>query len=793
MYITEVRIIPLGARVQADFPGGVRLGATNPSKFGIEFFVNDLGKPGACTFERLGNLEYNQNDRIHLECQDDKIPTDGLVLRGWYTTITLAVYGTLTKNLAEPIASPPPIEPPPEEVNVTPVAIAIVSEESLKENQQQEWKEEITVQPPQPSTTTEVFEREVYQESPFEDNFESSTFNEESNFYQSSSQDGTREHERRSSKRRTPSSERSSSRNRTYSRSESNEREYISRQKQREWSRSPDYRHSRRNRRDRSRELELSEREHKRPRTPPPQIDSPRRPHSPTNSADFSDVDEDSDSKQKSKSDKSEIETPKEPTSESQTPQRESTDEIQEPQSIEDEGLSQDEPFEPILSDDEIIGDDNEEQENDDLDMDDDFDDAIKLFDPFKMDINRYEIDLKTIYSKDYEFTMKLLKKFELQTNINNKEEFLKSTTDEKENFIHISEQIITHLNSFRKRDLILETIFKDHDKNLQLMANVLKIALDFECAYSQPQPAYKIRHIKTGARMAETLGISEDFINYLTNVANLDPFRTLLDLYSQDYMALSIKLMILKAVYSLLDTRSGVNIFLHSKLNGYQQLLTLMESNSLTRAKFAIKSILKKLNLYEALENIRTVVTNNFVLTNQYSNDNYAELEICLQEVKSALYTDTLGYQQPKRFLPVAKKFEIIKDIAAERSWSHMLNSYFKIHALVESLLVIVSNQSFVPPVLLDTVYDLIDCLVRSPIGIDYLVENSFETSQILVKCLLEVEIFSENVESEEGEIEEKDKERKEPTRATTRAQKLGVHLAFVVSLFQYFSKFQD
>ncbi|KAF5296013.1 hypothetical protein FQR65_LT19855 [Abscondita terminalis] len=61
VYVTEVRIIPLGARVQADFPGGVRLGATNPSQFSIEFFVNDLGKPGASTFESLGGFDYNQN------------------------------------------------------------------------------------------------------------------------------------------------------------------------------------------------------------------------------------------------------------------------------------------------------------------------------------------------------------------------------------------------------------------------------------------------------------------------------------------------------------------------------------------------------------------------------------------------------------------------------------------------------------------------------------------------------------------------------------------------------------
>lgn len=86
-----MRIIPLGARVQADFPGGVRLGATNPSQFQIEFFVNDLGlgKRGASTFETLGGFEYDQNGCINLECAPDestrKIPTDGLVLKGMYT------------------------------------------------------------------------------------------------------------------------------------------------------------------------------------------------------------------------------------------------------------------------------------------------------------------------------------------------------------------------------------------------------------------------------------------------------------------------------------------------------------------------------------------------------------------------------------------------------------------------------------------------------------------------------------------------------------------------------------
>ncbi|CAG9561535.1 unnamed protein product [Danaus chrysippus] len=109
VYVREIRIIPLGARVEGDFPGGVRLGATNPTKFHIDFFVNDLSKPGAATFEALGSLDYCQNGQIHMECGDNaeqtRIPTDGLVLRGWYTTITLAVYGNLTQVLPDNVAA----------------------------------------------------------------------------------------------------------------------------------------------------------------------------------------------------------------------------------------------------------------------------------------------------------------------------------------------------------------------------------------------------------------------------------------------------------------------------------------------------------------------------------------------------------------------------------------------------------------------------------------------------------------------------------------------------------------
>lgn len=120
--VNEVRVIPLGARVKADFPGGVRLGATNPSQFEVDFYVNDLGKRGAAAFENVGHLQYNQQGPIKLDF-DKAPPTDGLLLRGSYNTITLAVYGCISKANRDSQSTPPPPAPlsPPLQQNSAPV------------------------------------------------------------------------------------------------------------------------------------------------------------------------------------------------------------------------------------------------------------------------------------------------------------------------------------------------------------------------------------------------------------------------------------------------------------------------------------------------------------------------------------------------------------------------------------------------------------------------------------------------------------------------------------------------
>ncbi|XP_028968128.1 protein virilizer homolog [Galendromus occidentalis] len=104
--VSEVRVIPLGCRVQADFPGGhPRLGATNPSEFQLEFFVNDLSRRNASTFVQLGELDFGRDE---IRFCPSRVPTDGLLIKGRYNTITLAVYGNTTTLEAE--LTPPPAQ-----------------------------------------------------------------------------------------------------------------------------------------------------------------------------------------------------------------------------------------------------------------------------------------------------------------------------------------------------------------------------------------------------------------------------------------------------------------------------------------------------------------------------------------------------------------------------------------------------------------------------------------------------------------------------------------------------------
>lgn len=843
-----MRIIPLGARVQADFPGGLRLGATNPSKFHIEFFVNDLGKPGASTFECLGNFDYNQNDCINLECyhKDEQhvrqIPTDGLVLRGWYTTITLAVYGKLTKAITEPIvvhapgSTDPVLDVP---ADVVPIDVRKEYENAIAQGTTGQYvppaetyeaqatyvqpvplyagalspkdgrpftRGEITRAPPTVSGVE--IERDASSESDWDRD------EREELAARRNRDDGVTAGVQASVVVRSPPSREVSRTPRgdtsRFSRSSSRERDYHNRGK-RDWSRSPDYRHSRRTRtlsyergkRDKSREHERrtppeSGVHEKRPRTPPPPppILSPRRPRTPERpspgtsfNVDMGSASKKIDQRKHEKGqpirvidhhaleDKVKSPIPREP------------DAIATVQPIEpvvatvadDEITSQDEAeaFEPILSDEEIA-----DEPEPPYELEEDFAEFEDVIRPFNAAIAPLERSTREVADeKELELAHKILQKIKVRDNLVSVNEFVALPAETKENWVHAVEHFIQVLHliqhfSYAKRTVTVSTLMLN---NTETIITLVKIGLDFECAMLQSQPGYKIRHIKIGARLAELLGCCNELIGLLLFRDKFDIFSVLFDLYGQKYMALSIKLMIIKAIYSCLDSKVAMDYFLtvetDARTTVYQQLIRALQDNPLTRTKFALRSLMKKVNLYESLQLIREIVTKFFVMENfENRSTDLQLLKVTLDEVLKAYTWDEVSYTQPKRFLPVSAKYEHILDAAAARCTAFSFHSYFSIHAFLETLLLLISNQSYLPQNIVELSLDLITALSRNSTGLEYLYNNN-ETTGVLVKCLLQSGNGSE-ADNLTDLVEEDNTQ-----NTDSRSYELGVEIAFRVS----------
>ncbi|KAJ6639572.1 Protein virilizer [Pseudolycoriella hygida] len=752
VYITEVRIIPLGARVKADFAGGDRLGATNPSKFNIEFFVNDLGKPGS-SFESLGSLEYNQNDCIHLDCvkkDTRQIPTDGLVLRGWYTTITLAVYGTLTNGITESpqeevIVAPPPVV---EKLPAEPEAIWQPAPQPPEEEIPP--REEVYIEfEPKPFNQPQFHHTEPLKEN-------NRPFVRQPDRTASSESDWDREdevpikHPENSPVARARSREISRTRDcsRGYSRSSSRERDFSNRSK-RDWSQSPEYRRSRRRtssyeRRDVSREHD-KEHESKRPRTPP--ILSPKRPRTPDQASPTDSVEEVSykgrgERKYSEKSRSAE----NEPKARVESPVQMDLL-VESPIGGVDESSQGGEAFEPILSDEEI----NDECEGQfDIDYDDnECEEFIKFVEPTTTKLEKFVNIYEKRSMKEVELAIKHVHSYRLRDDAATYANFNSLTPESKEAWVDCAEnfvQILQVIHNFScyKRNEMLDAIVSEHKATL---VDWIRIGLFH--AMSQPYPVYKIRQMKVGAKLTELLGCCCDLLTVLLREEKLNVFQELFKLYYQEHMALSIKLMIIKAIYSCLDQTIGVNYFVSDwdGENGYEKLIKAIIENPLTRAKFALRSVLKKVNLFEGLELLKDTM-NRFISNGSisFTESDISMLKTVLSSVLASFTIESIQFSQPKRYLPVSATFEIVKDLASIRSTIATFLSYFKNNLFFECIMMMLGNQHLLPSVVLDLCLKIIEALANTNWGLDYLY-NKPELTNVLAKILIE-QSHEENAE---------------------------------------------
>uniref|UniRef100_A0AAX7VUQ9 Virilizer N-terminal domain-containing protein n=1 Tax=Astatotilapia calliptera TaxID=8154 RepID=A0AAX7VUQ9_ASTCA len=125
--ITEVRVIPPGIKAHSNLPDSRAFGETSPHAFQLELFFNNVTKPN-----KLFSLS------PLLFC----FLNHGLVLRGWYTTLTVAVYGTAERPHGHDQDSPPPPPPPPPQ-----------QPSGLKRILKQEWEkdDQYNGSPPRPA------------------------------------------------------------------------------------------------------------------------------------------------------------------------------------------------------------------------------------------------------------------------------------------------------------------------------------------------------------------------------------------------------------------------------------------------------------------------------------------------------------------------------------------------------------------------------------------------------------------------------------------------------------------
>ncbi|XP_014467950.1 PREDICTED: protein virilizer isoform X2 [Dinoponera quadriceps] len=528
VYISEVRIIPLGARVQADFPGGVR-----------------LGKPGASTFESLGGLEYKQNIHIQLECERKQIPTDGLVLRGWYTTITLAVYGTLTKSLNNP-----------QEVNSS-TAGSTTCVSALEENpkgaaqtpseQQPEWYYEnqhqtnssetcVAATPPPPVQPIQVVEP---------------------------------------SRTAAPDTEKAESA---------------------QW--------------EEEAPCNTGEKPSKRPSSPPTESLISLSPESIS-------------------------------AEEEEAEQQEAA----EPETGE--------PFEPILSDEDIMTDDVPSTAE--FECEAQIDEIYALMPPDLLSLEKPGNLEEPCVSHE---TLLKIKEI-LQPLSKSVTHFHNASGQEKETFVHNCESLCAILGPF---DFSTD--------NVNDLTNIVNAGLDMDFARAQPQPAYKVRHVKVGVRLAEALcrlSIGPEIL------LKVDAPSKLLSLCMRENVALPVKLSALRALDAALISPVIVQEFLNLKISLYRKALTMLDTVKLARLKYALSSLLRKVHVYEYLEETREFE------------------ELGLAELMNAYICAPTLMAQPKRQLPAGAQMEFERE-RTRNPRAHLV-VYFEYHKLTHHLLLALSS----------------------------------------------------------------------------------------------------
>ena len=387
------------------------------------------------------------------------------------------------------------------------------------------------------------------------------------------------------------------------------------------------------------------------------------------------------------------------------------------------------EPFEPILSDEDMVDDVlstiDYESEGQALDH-------LLLNPPDLLDIEKppSNFEKRSLDERTIEKLRETI--ISLSKSVSN---FVSASGQEKETFVHNCESLCAALNYFHLTP-----------EDFQNLSDISCAGLDIELAKSQPQPAYKVRHVKVGVRLTEALCRLPEGPDILLSI---DVPYKLLSLCMRENVALPVKLSAIRALDAALISPKIVQEFLKTDNELYKLVLMILDEAKLVRLKYALSSLLRKVHVYELLSAL-----NGF---NQiYSSDKTEELdqkneehktkesnvikefettelnEIIVSELRRAYaYAPTL-MAQPKRQLPASAQMEFERE--QSRNPRKHLIAYFAHHKLLQKLFVTLCSPDSDPD-LIKAIREFLLCMAETKEGLVYMMRDP-KLAQSLLKA---------------------------------------------------------
>jgi len=258
-----------------------------------------------------------------------------------------------------------------------------------------------------------------------------------------------------------------------------------------------------------------------------------------------------------------------------------------------------------------------------------------------------------------------------------------------------------------------------------------VKIGLDVEKAKEQSQTAFKVRHLKAGLRLAQALCLASHYAHSSLIDANL--FSMIVGLLKEQCMALSLKLSCLTVLDSVLSNNSAMEKFIEfrpdASSNGVAFIIKQWQDTKVTRVKFALNNLIRKVNIYETL-----CFINRTYSESELSEENKSRLGFALRNICDIYSNVTQKLGQFKRFLPVATHFSF----PTTTHNSHTaVYSFMKSSKMLECFFLFLSKFS-VEDSINSEVVAMLKKLVASDHGIRFLASQPAQT-QAIIKVLVE------------------------------------------------------